>query len=390
MLKKSFVVAMALLSGAVFWGTANHQPALAAAKAKPVNLYLTRHGQTMFNINGRGQGWADSPLTDTGIQVAHQLGYGLYGLHFSAAYSADNMRTFKTAHYALSSSGNSKVPVTWTPNLREGGYGSFEGQKYDEVNKITMPLLRPAGTYSGPQDFSKAQQALGKDFWPALQDAYHDAESVDGGKYSDPTLPASLKAESANQVISRMNTELTAIAKKAANKGGNVLVVSSGMSIPEWLSAQANYTVNSFVNWGNEAVMKVTYKNGQFYFPKYVSSETLLYTINKGAKLQQLPANQLRVRTFKVKKNVLTGKTSSNAALTVLNNKGTVLQKTKAKPAGNFTFKLSSAALKKVKNFKQFKLMSTPAGAKESLNMASDQITQTVFGNKTATVKVIR
>lgn len=101
------------------------------------------------------------------------------------------MRTFKTATYALQSSGNGNLKVNWTPNLREGGYGSFEGQKYDDVNKITMPLVKPAGTYSGPQDFSKAQQALGKDFWPALQDAYHEAETVDFGKYSDPSLPGS-------------------------------------------------------------------------------------------------------------------------------------------------------------------------------------------------------
>lgn len=387
-MRKSLIVVTTVLSGLFFWGTTNQQEASAASK--PVEIYLTRHGQTMFNINGRGQGWADSPLTDTGVQVAHQLGYGLYGLHFSAAYSADNMRTFKTAHYALDSSGNGKVNVTWTPNLREGGYGSFEGQKYDDVNKITMPLVRPAGTYTGPQDFGKAQQALGKDFWPALQDAYHDAETIDGGKYSDSTLPASLKAESASQVISRMDTELTSIAKKAANKGGNVLVVSSGMSIPEWLSAQSNYTVNDFVNWGNEAVMKVTYKNNQFYFPKYVTSDTLLYTINKGAKLQQLPANRLSVNQFKLKKNVLTGKTSQNASLTVLTDKGATLQTAKAKPAGTFGFKLTKNALDKVKHFKQFKVLSTPAGAKASLNMNTDVVTQTVFGNKTATVNVIQ
>lgn len=385
-MKKAIILATAILSGAFFWGSIHQQSVLAAEK--PVNVYLTRHGQTMFNINGRGQGWADSPLTDTGIQVARQLGYGLYGIHFKAAYSADNMRTFKTAHYALTSSGNGRVAVKWTPNLREGGYGSFEGQKYDEVNKITMPLLRPAGTYSGPQDFAKAQQALGKNFWPALQDAYHDAESVDGGKYSDPTLPANLKAESANQVISRMNTELTTIAKKAAAKGGNVLVVSSGMSIPEWLSAQPNYTVNQFVNWGNEAVMKVTYKHGKFYFPKYVSSETLLYTINKGAKLQKLPVNRLIVGQYSLKKNQLTGKTSPKALLTVLDRKGSPIQTAQAKAAGKFKFKLTKSTLNKVKHFKSFKLKSTPAGAKETLNMDSETITQTVFGDKSVSVKV--
>ncbi|MBR3245614.1 MAG: histidine phosphatase family protein, partial [Parasporobacterium sp.] len=29
-------------------------------------FYLTRHGQTLFNVRGVGQGWCDSPLTEDG------------------------------------------------------------------------------------------------------------------------------------------------------------------------------------------------------------------------------------------------------------------------------------------------------------------------------------
>ncbi len=386
-MKKSHFWFALLFAGALSIGVGTSSQTVSA---KTVNIYLTRHGQTMFNVNGRGQGWADSPLTDTGVSVAHQLGYGLYGLKFKAAYSADNMRTFRTATYALQSSGNGNLKVNWTANLREGGYGSFEGQKYDDVNKITMPLLKPAGTYSGPQDFGKAQQALGKDFWPALQDAYHAAETVDFGKYSDPTLPESLKAESSTQVIDRMNTELTYIAQKAEKTGGNVLVVSSGMSIPEWLSTQKNYTVPGFVNWGNEATMKVTYKNGQFYFPSNVTDKTILYTINKGAALQQLPKNTLKVNKFYLNKNKVSGSTSSGASLVLQNTKGATLKKANANSNGNFVFKLSKATLNKLKKDMNLKLTSTPKDASKSLNMNSDQISQTVFGNKTATIKVLK
>lgn len=386
-MKRSHFWFALLFAGALSIGVGTSSQTVSA---KTVNIYLTRHGQTMFNVNGRGQGWADSPLTDTGVSVAHQLGYGLYGLKFKAAYSADNMRTFRTATYALQSSGNGNLKVNWTANLREGGYGSFEGQKYDDVNKITMPLLKPAGTYSGPQDFGKAQQALGKDFWPALQDAYNAAETVDFGKYSDPTLPESLKAESSTQVIDRMNTELTYIAQKAEKTGGNVLVVSSGMSIPEWLSTQKNYTVPGFVNWGNEATMKVTYKNGQFYFPSNVTDKTILYTINKGAALQQLPKNTLKVNKFYLNKNKVSGSTSTGASLVLQNTKGSTLKKTNANSNGNFVFKLSKATLNKLKKGMNLKLTSTPKNASKSLNMNSDQISQTVFGNKTATIKVLK
>lgn len=38
-------------------------------------LYLVRHGETLFNIQGKIQGWSDSPLTERGIKQA--LGAGI-------------------------------------------------------------------------------------------------------------------------------------------------------------------------------------------------------------------------------------------------------------------------------------------------------------------------
>lgn len=30
------------------------------------DLYIMRHGQTLFNVRGKIQGWCDSPLTEEG------------------------------------------------------------------------------------------------------------------------------------------------------------------------------------------------------------------------------------------------------------------------------------------------------------------------------------
>ncbi|NLN47970.1 MAG: histidine phosphatase family protein, partial [Clostridiales bacterium] len=35
-----------------------------------LKLYLTRHGQTLWNLEGRFQGWNDSPLSEKGISNA--------------------------------------------------------------------------------------------------------------------------------------------------------------------------------------------------------------------------------------------------------------------------------------------------------------------------------
>ena len=41
------------------------------------NLYVIRHGKTMFNTMGRAQGWSDTPLTPEGERGIQALGIGL-------------------------------------------------------------------------------------------------------------------------------------------------------------------------------------------------------------------------------------------------------------------------------------------------------------------------
>ena len=37
------------------------------------DIYLMRHGQTLFNVQKRIQGWSDSPLTEEGIGRLSEL-----------------------------------------------------------------------------------------------------------------------------------------------------------------------------------------------------------------------------------------------------------------------------------------------------------------------------
>ena len=48
-----------------------------------VTFYITRHGQTVYNVASRVQGWCDSQLTDEGIRVARLLGRGLAEVPFA-------------------------------------------------------------------------------------------------------------------------------------------------------------------------------------------------------------------------------------------------------------------------------------------------------------------
>ncbi len=66
------------------------------ADGAPVTFYVVRHGQTLFNVMGKVQGWCDTPLTDEGVRAAEALGRGLAGVDFTAAFSSDSGRAVQT------------------------------------------------------------------------------------------------------------------------------------------------------------------------------------------------------------------------------------------------------------------------------------------------------
>ena len=51
------------------------------------SIYFVRHGQTIFNVFNRMQGWSDSPLTDQGKKTAKQVGQELAHVDFAHYYS---------------------------------------------------------------------------------------------------------------------------------------------------------------------------------------------------------------------------------------------------------------------------------------------------------------
>ncbi len=60
-------------------------------------IYITRHGETQWNIEGRIQGRLDSSLTAKGIQQAMGLRDALKTVDSSAIYASPSPRTVKTA-----------------------------------------------------------------------------------------------------------------------------------------------------------------------------------------------------------------------------------------------------------------------------------------------------
>lgn len=62
-----------------------------------LTLYITRHGETEWNIQKRMQGHKDSPLTEKGRKQAQALGNYLKNIPFEKVFVSDSNRAYETA-----------------------------------------------------------------------------------------------------------------------------------------------------------------------------------------------------------------------------------------------------------------------------------------------------
>lgn len=89
-----------------------------------MKLYVTRHGQTEWNVERRMQGHGDSPLTQKGIDNARLLGKRLMDVKFDHVYSSPLNRAKRTAELIME---NRQTDIKLCPELKEMGFGIWEG-----------------------------------------------------------------------------------------------------------------------------------------------------------------------------------------------------------------------------------------------------------------------
>lgn len=89
-----------------------------------MNLYVVRHGQTDWNIQGFVQGLTDIDLNATGTEQANQLAKNLKDIKFSAIYSSPLKRTINTAKSINKYHSNDIITDT---RIIERCFGNFEG-----------------------------------------------------------------------------------------------------------------------------------------------------------------------------------------------------------------------------------------------------------------------
>lgn len=181
-------------------------------------LYLMRHGETLFNERRKIQGWCDSPLTKKGIKQAEVAGKYLKDIQFDHFYSSTSERCCDTLEIVT----EYKVEYKRLKQLKERNFGIFEGESED---------LNP-----------KREGTLD----------YDDLFPYYGGEY--------LK-----DVVERMYNTLKGIMDKEDHR--TVLAVSHGGACYSFLSQIVDTNiVNKHGGFTNCCILHFEYEDGQFKY----------------------------------------------------------------------------------------------------------------------------
>lgn len=97
-------------------------------------LYLMRHGETLFNVQHKIQGWCDSPLTSNGKQQTLQVKkyFQDNDITFDHAYCSTSERCCDTLEFITD------MPYIRLKGLKENYYGELEGES-ERLNKHLTP-----------------------------------------------------------------------------------------------------------------------------------------------------------------------------------------------------------------------------------------------------------
>ncbi|MCX7975779.1 MAG: histidine phosphatase family protein [Bellilinea sp.] len=155
-------------------------------------LWLVRHGQTDWNVEGRYQGQADMPLNEIGLKQARELAIKISEIDFEAVYSSDLQRALTTAQILARDK-----QVNIDRRLREIHQGEWEGQLFSVIRQRYADFFQ-----------SREQNPL---------------ESRPPG------------GESLQEVAERVKACVDEIAKR--HQGKRILVVSHGLAIATLIAA---------------------------------------------------------------------------------------------------------------------------------------------------------
>lgn len=210
---------------------------------KETNLYLVRHGKTMFNTLARVQGWCDTPLTKPGREGITAVGLGLRDTPFEEAYSSDSGRAIETARLILREHPHQDViPYKTDPRVREWCFGSLEGG-YDAEMWGVLPRVL---------NFKTEDELFSTDV--TFEEIANAIVGADTANWAEPYEVLKNRVWQGFEDMAKYREE---------RGGGNVLVVSHGLTIAFMLSLiDDKQPVRA--NLENGSINRLRYEDGKF------------------------------------------------------------------------------------------------------------------------------
>lgn len=109
-------------------------------------LVLLRHGQSIWNRDGRFTGWSDVALSPQGEQEAERAGRLLNeaGYTFDVCFTSELKRATDTVRIVLAAMGLDQLPIQQSWRLNERHFGAMEGLNHlGAIRKFGVwPVLR--------------------------------------------------------------------------------------------------------------------------------------------------------------------------------------------------------------------------------------------------------
>ncbi len=212
-----------------------------------VRFYIVRHGQTLLNSLDRAQGWADSPLTEAGKQMAADIGHKLNGVDFDAAFTSDMLRAVQTAELILEAGGKSGVPIEKDARLREWCLGCMEAENNAVFIKNVSDWL------GGVSSFAELNQRL-----PDVADVIYEHDTT-GMAEPFQTIEERLKA-----------TFVDIVQRHGMEENTNILIVTHAFAIKTIFHLFAPKQLGKVGKVKNASVSRLVFENEIFFLEPYI------------------------------------------------------------------------------------------------------------------------
>ncbi len=124
------------------------------------HIYITRHGESQWNLEGKVQGVTDIPLTAKGIEQAYQLAKKIKetGIKINEVLYSPLSRAADTAKIVAE---ENELPLTLEPRLIEQNFGEYEGHEWKKHPGVFHEAKKQfAGEYNGGESMLRLAQRI--------------------------------------------------------------------------------------------------------------------------------------------------------------------------------------------------------------------------------------